>query len=205
MAGSSVDKLDAPFKTQAGCHTVLQHVIHAAQASGLPWHVVKREDTAHLAVQGMGSSIAVGVGATREATGWLVLPGDLPLIRPASLRAVAQALQAHSTVVPMVRGQAGHPVGFDAACRADLLGLVGDQGARSILLQHPPHRLMLDDIGCTWDVDTPELLARAQAAANGQSAQRVQRSQIQPTVLSPNSVKASDPNRCTLAVPNASA
>ena len=64
---------------------VLQHTLAAVRASGLPFHV---EDAGH---PGMGDSIAAGVQATRAADGWLVLPGDLPLVAPASLRAVAEA------------------------------------------------------------------------------------------------------------------
>lgn len=75
-AGGVTSKLDAPLKTSTGTRTVLQHVITAAQASGLPWHVVTRQDTANFAVQGMGTSIATGVNATLDASGWLILPGD---------------------------------------------------------------------------------------------------------------------------------
>src|SRR5690349_25023283 len=65
---------------------VLEHTLAAVRASGLPFHV---EDAGH---PGMGDSIAAGVRATSNAGGWLVLPGDLPLIAPSSLLAVAQAL-----------------------------------------------------------------------------------------------------------------
>ena len=91
-AGGASDKLDAPLTTASGTRSVLEHVIAAAQASGLPWHVVTAQETRHHAVQGMGTSIATGVAATRHAPGWLILPADLPLVRPESLRAVAQAL-----------------------------------------------------------------------------------------------------------------
>ena len=40
----------------------------------------------------MGDSIAAAVRATAQAPGWLVLPGDLPLIRPDTLRTMAAAL-----------------------------------------------------------------------------------------------------------------
>lgn len=158
-------KLDAPLTTRAGTRTVLQHVMAAAQASGLPWHVVYSHDTAHHAQQGMGTSIATGVSARPDAGGWLILPGDLPLVQPQSIQAVALALQDHPVVVPVVQGRQGHPVGFGRTCLAALLALRGDQGARQVLLQHRAHRLVLEDIGCTLDVDTPELLAHAQMLA----------------------------------------
>jgi molybdenum cofactor cytidylyltransferase len=158
-SGGSTGKLQA---MRAG-QPVLDHVIHAVRASGLPWHLVTPADTAHHAEQGMGTSIATGVTATPDAQGWLILPGDLPLIAPETLWAVAQALAQHPVVVPMHQGEQGHPVGFAAVCGPDLMALRGDQGARSVVQRHgPPHRLPCDDIGCVWDVDTVERLQHAE-------------------------------------------
>ena len=161
-AGGAQHKLQAPFVREGVTRTVLEHVVATAQASGLPWHVVSAEATALHSEQGMGTSIATGVAATPEAGGWLVLPGDLPLIRSDTLQAVAQALREHAVVVPVVQGQRGHPVGFGQDCRSALLALRGDEGARSVMARHRPFSVPLDDLGCILDVDTPELLARAQ-------------------------------------------
>lgn len=158
QAGGVHDKLLAPL----GSQRVRDHVIAAAQASGLAWHVVEREHTTHLAAQGMGASIATGVAATANAAGWLILPADLPLVQPESLRRVAEALAYHTVVAPWVQGQRGHPVGFGAGCREALLTLSGDQGAKSVMQQHVAWRLELDDIGCVLDVDTPQALAEAE-------------------------------------------
>ena len=152
-AGGTTHKLDAPL----GARTVLQHTLAAARASGLPWHL---EDAGH---PGMGDSIAAAVRATAGSNGWLVLPGDLPLVQPASLLAVAQALQQHAVVVPVVAGRRGHPVGFSAACGAALAQLHGPRGAAPVLQAHTPYLLVLDDVGCVTDIDTPADLAAAQA------------------------------------------
>lgn len=166
-AGGQSDKLDALLTTASGTRSVLEHVIAAAQASGLPWHVVRAADTAHHAEQGMGTSIATGVAATPDALGWLVLPGDLPLVQPHSIQAVGHALgQGHTAVVPEVQGQRGHPVGFAAPCREALMALRGEQGARTVLRQHRVHGLPLSDLGCTLDVDTPALLHKVQHIAD---------------------------------------
>ena len=126
---------------------VLQHVLDAVQASGLPHHVVQ----ADVSRPGMGDSIAEGVRATPDAAGWLILPGDLPLVRGASLRAVADALDQHVVVVPTHRGVRGHPVGFSAACRDQLLGLEGNQGAAPVVRAQAAINsvavLALDDVG----------------------------------------------------------
>lgn len=158
QTGGAHDKLLAPL----GPRRVRDHVLAAVQASGLPWHVVEREHTTHLSAQGMGTSIATGVAATPDATGWLILPADLPLVQPDALRRVAEALSHHTVVVPRVQGQRGHPVGFGAVCREALLALSGDQGAKSVMQNHAPWTLELDDIGCILDVDTPEALAEAE-------------------------------------------
>lgn len=157
-AGGLQHKLDAPL----GQQTVRAHVLAAVQASGLAWHVVERKHTQHLHAQGMGSSIATGVAATAHANGWLILPADLPLIQPETLRRLAQALRTQSVVVPCVNGQRGHPVGFGAMCRDALLALKGDEGAKSVLQQYSAQLINLDDVGCILDVDTPEALAEAE-------------------------------------------
>jgi molybdenum cofactor cytidylyltransferase len=139
---------------------VLEHTLNAVKASGLPWHL---EDQGH---EGMGDSIAAAVAATRDADGWLVLPGDLPLIQPASLRTVAAALAHHPVAVPSYRGQKGHPVGFAAACRTELQALQGQQGASSVVRAYASLNAVasieLDDVGVVADIDTVEDLANAE-------------------------------------------
>jgi molybdenum cofactor cytidylyltransferase len=135
---------------------VLQHTLAAVRASGLPFHV---EDAGH---PGMGDSIAAGVRATADAGGWLVLPGDLPLVSPASLLAVAAALREASLVLPFYQGARGHPVGFAREHAAALQTLDGAEGAAAIVRASKPMRLDLDDPGIVTDIDTVDDLARAE-------------------------------------------
>lgn len=151
-SGGKGSKLQA----RLGDKTVLEHTLAAVRASGLAWHV---EDAGH---PGMGDSIAAGVRATADAGGWLVLPGDLPLVRPESLRAVAAALQGASVVVPFHEGVRGHPVGFAAEHGPALQALSGAEGAASIVKRGQVLRLELDDPGIVTDIDTVDDLARAQ-------------------------------------------
>jgi len=139
---------------------VLQHVLDAVAQSGLPHHVVHADPSR----PGMGDSIAAGVRATADAAGWLVLPGDLPLVQPATLLAVAQALQHHSVVTPVYQGKRGHPVGFVAACGEQLMALQGEHGAAPVVKVHGASLLAVDDAGVVTDVDTVEDLARAALA-----------------------------------------
>ena len=158
-SGGTGSKLQA----RLGDRTVLEHTISAVIASGLPLHV---EDAGHA---GMGDSIAAAVRATPEAGGWLVLPGDLPLVRPQSLRAVAQALQQASVVLPFYRGTRGHPVGFAREHCAALQALAGAEGAAEIVKAAKPLKLELDDEGIVTDIDTVHDLAHAQALLSKRS------------------------------------
>lgn len=154
-SGGLTHKLQADL----GGRTVLQRTLDAVRASGLPWHL---EDRGH---PGMGDSIAAAVQATAQAAGWLILPGDLPLVRPESLQSVARALSTWPVVLPRHGGEKGHPVGFGPACRDGLLALSGDVGAASVLRQWlalgQVLTLDLDDAGIVTDIDTLDDLARA--------------------------------------------
>lgn len=154
-SGGQTHKLQADL----GGRPVLQRTLDAVRASGLAWHL---EDQGH---PGMGDSIAAAVRATAQAPGWLILPGDLPLVRPDSLQRVAEALSVWPVVLPRHVGEKGHPVGFSAVCREGLLGLSGDMGAASVLRQWQAQgqvlTLDLDDAGIVTDIDTLEDLARA--------------------------------------------
>ena len=150
-SGGSGSKLHAML----GHQTVLQHTLQAVTASGLSWHL---EDAAH---EGMGDSIAAAVRATSTAPGWLVLPGDLPLIQPATLRAVARAIGPHDVVVPVFEGRRGHPVGFAAGCGPGLALLKGNEGAALIVRAWAAIELIVDDAGAVTDIDTLADLAEA--------------------------------------------
>lgn len=156
-SGGRGSKLQALLADQP----VLEHTLAAVRASGLPFHV---EDGGH---PGMGDSIAAGVRATAGASGWLVLPGDLPLIAPSSLLAVANALQGATVVLPMHAGTRGHPVGFAPVHGPALQALHGTEGAAAIVQSATPLRLNLDDPGIVTDIDTVEDLARAEAILAG--------------------------------------
>ena len=106
------------------------------------------------AARGMGHSIAAGVSERSGAPGWLVLPGDMPLVRPASILAVASALEQQAVVCAQHRGRRGHPVGFAAELFSELILLRGDEGARRLMARYPAQGLELDDPGVLLDVDT---------------------------------------------------
>jgi molybdenum cofactor cytidylyltransferase len=109
---------------------------------------------------GMGHSIAAGVSARANAGGWLILPGDMPLVQAATLVAVADALEHHPVVCAHHKGRRGHPVGFSAELYSELVTLSGDEGARRLVARYPALGLELDDPGVLIDVDTEADLAQ---------------------------------------------
>ena len=149
-SGAKTHKLDTLLHHQS----VLGHVLTTVKASGLGCYVVRPAG----GTAGIGESIALGVKATANAGGWLILPADLPLIRSASLRQVAQELENKPIVVPFWQQQAGHPVGFAGEYFTPLSQLTGDCGGREIVRAARKKGLVLDcpvtDRGIVQDIDT---------------------------------------------------
>ena len=161
-----------------GTSTVLGTTLGHAIASQLPVVVVTTEPLAEIARRsvaardvvvlpeagaathlGMGHSIASGVVARADASGWLILPADMPLVRPSTLMAVAAQLQHHAVVCAHYKGRRGHPVGFSAELYSELAALSGDEGARRLVARYPALGLEVDDPGVLMDVDTEADLA----------------------------------------------
>lgn len=108
------------------------------------------------AARGMGASLAHAIRLERDADGWVVALADMPKIAPATIASVVLALEEGAAIVaPKYRNQRGHPVGFGAELRGELLALDGDQGARAILEKHGDSLKLLDcdDPGVLYDID----------------------------------------------------
>jgi molybdenum cofactor cytidylyltransferase len=127
-----------------------QRQLHALLAAeGAPLVICAQAQT------GMGASLAAGVASCRDAAGWLIALADMPAVLPETIAAVRDALlRRYDTAAPRFSGRRGHPVGFGRGCRDALLALTGDAGARSVLLEHPPLLIDVDDPGCLLDIDT---------------------------------------------------
>ena len=161
-----------------GQFSVLGTTLHHVVDSGLPMVLVTTIDLAHEARGlvdvrdieimptasapgvgrrwGMGVSIAAGVSARPDAAGWLVVPGDMPMIRSATLRAVADGLEPYPAVYAQYHGRQGHPVAFAAELYSELVQLDGDEGARRLLARYPSQGIDVDDPGVLQDVDTQD-------------------------------------------------
>ncbi len=142
--------------------TTAEHVATAARQVARRDIVVLSDEEA---ARGMGHSIATGVAERSGAPGWLVLPGDMPLVQPGTLLAVASALEQHAVVYAQYRGRRGHPVGFASELYSELILLQGDEGARRIIARYPAFGQEVADPGVLIDIDTPADLQAARAAA----------------------------------------
>jgi molybdenum cofactor cytidylyltransferase len=169
----TVHRLLAPFAASTVLDSTLRHVLasrlplvvvttaplvsHAAKLVAARDIVVVPDGLGAVAGSpGMGRSIAAGVSARGDAPGWVVMPADLPLVQPQTLRSVADALRDHPLVYAQHRGHRAHPVGFSAELFSELVALSGDEGARRILARYPSQAVDVDDEGVLMDVDADE-------------------------------------------------
>jgi molybdenum cofactor cytidylyltransferase len=106
--------------------------------------------------EGMGRSIACGVGESPDAGGWLIALADMPYIETGTIKVLADRLERTGGIVrPVYQQQAGHPVGFAGRYKDELMALRGDVGARSVIEHHANALELLptDDAGVITDID----------------------------------------------------
>ena len=181
--GGPTHKLEQPFDGSTVLGTTVRHAIEtqlpvvvvttAALAPLVARQLATRDIVvldADEAAQGMGHSISAGVAERSGAPGWLVLPGDMPLVRPGSILAVASALEHFPVAYAQHRGRRGHPVGFAAELYSELILLRGDEGARRVMARYPAQGVELDDPGVLIDVDTESDLEALRQACAAQDA-----------------------------------
>ncbi|MHC8331963.1 nucleotidyltransferase family protein [Pseudomonas sp. LB3P25] len=125
-------------------------VIRMAKAYGC--EIVLIEST------GMGDSIAAGVAACPQLSGWLIVLGDMPFILPSSIERVLAGIAEDAVSVPVHQGEYGHPVGFGRSFAPALMALSGDRGAKALFAQARVVEVAVDDPGVLWDVDVPASL-----------------------------------------------
>ena len=109
--------------------------------------------------EGMGASLAFGVGVSPEVAGWLIALADMPWIAPSTICKVADALRAGAVVTaPVWQGRRGHPVGFSWILRDELTGLSGDAGAKPVIQANEKQLQLIecDDPGIFMDIDYPD-------------------------------------------------
>ena len=112
--------------------------------------------------RGMFSSIQTGV-ATANGDALVVLPGDMPYVRPETVRAViAKFRERRAIVSPRYKGKRGHPVVMPLALRDEIAATAPTANLHEVIKRHHNERvdLDIDDAGVIRDVDTPADLER---------------------------------------------
>lgn len=117
---------------------------------------------------GMAASLIAGLAALPGHAPVLMLLADLPELDANDLQDVLDAWADNPDRIARGMGQngtPGHPVGFPADLRPELMALSGDLGARDIIARHKDRLLPvpLPDQHATTDLDTPEEWARWRA------------------------------------------
>lgn len=112
--------------------------------------------------RGMFSSIQVGV-ATATGDALVILPGDMPYVRPETVRAVIAKYRERPAIVsPRYKGKRGHPVVMPLSLRDEIAATAPTANLHEVIKHHQDERvdLEVDDAGVVRDVDTPADLER---------------------------------------------
>ncbi|MGN0287234.1 MAG: NTP transferase domain-containing protein [Atopobiaceae bacterium] len=119
-------------------------------------------------------TVRAGVEALGRRAGYLFVQGDQPLVRPQSLRDMAEAFGTHpQSVVRLAwQGQVGSPVLFPGGLELALRALRGDVGGGSLLrslpeLQEGAVLVEAADASELMDIDTPHDLDRIAQVIEG--------------------------------------
>ena len=162
-----------------GHSTVLQTAVHALLDAGVPDVVVvtgHRADDLRPAIEALGvrtthnpdypggmyTSVRAGAAAlSPRANAFFLLPCDIPLVRPSTVEALAEAREsagAPPVCYPVLEGRRGHPPLISTRLVPEVLAVSDPPGGLRALLR--PHaseavHLDVDDPGVTMDLDTP--------------------------------------------------
>ena len=106
---------------------------------------------------GQSRSVRLGTRAARDfdADAVLFLPGDMPCIDPATVRAIVDGYRDgdEGIVAPTNGDRRGNPVLFDARHFGSLMAISGDVGGRALFESADVSLVPVDDSGITIDID----------------------------------------------------
>ena len=118
----------------------------------------KKSDTIHIGLENLAPGRA----------GFLFMPGDQPLVRPASLRKMAEQFSCcpERAIRLGFGGTPGSPVLFPAFCRDKLMAYTGDRGGMEVRKAEriPCDIVQAEEETELWDADTPESMEKIREA-----------------------------------------
>jgi molybdenum cofactor cytidylyltransferase len=162
VGGESFLRRSARTLRQAGCDRV--HVVVNADADwaedavrGVDAELVRNPDPDSEQVESLRIVVR---GLPADVAGVVVLPVDLPLVAPETVRALVAAFRAAPgpLFLPFHNGVAGHPVLLGRALFAEVLDSPLDEGIRSLIMEHSAdlREVAVTDPGILIDIDTPD-------------------------------------------------
>ncbi|MBI5924924.1 MAG: NTP transferase domain-containing protein [Aquabacterium sp.] len=102
----------------------------------------------------LAQAVATGVHASSQAAGWLVLPGDMPMLQADTLQLVSRAVQTYPIAYPQYRARRGHPMGFGRELFSELIHLDIDRDLYRLTSRYPAEGIDVDDPGVLMHSDT---------------------------------------------------
>lgn len=174
LAAGASSRFGAPKQlARIGGRTMLEAVATTAHAAGLgpviavvpPGLTVPADVVPELnddPAAGMSRSLRLGLAAVPgEVQAAVILLGDQPTLRPASIR---QLLEAAGPNRPVIAANAGGRIGPPVLLRREAFVLAedarGDEGLRAILARRPELVITVDVGEHAPDIDTPADLER---------------------------------------------
>jgi putative nucleotidyltransferase with HDIG domain len=148
------------------------HVVTGFQAQALQPELERIGVTAvHNAEfdRGMFSSVQAGIASLpAETDAFLLMPVDMPLVRPGTIGRLVEATASDQAAVfyPTFRGARGHPPLIRRPLFAEILCWDGDGGLAELLSRHEreAHDVKVFDWGCLTDMDRREDFYRVASA-----------------------------------------
>ena len=123
--------------------------------------------------QGISTSIISGLKlVNNSASGIMIALGDQPFVGKPIINNLIEIFEQvdKGIVLPVYKGEQGHPVIFSRIYKKELLALQGDSGGREIVARHPDHvkRVSIRSNSVIHDIDTLEeyysILGKKQAS-----------------------------------------
>jgi molybdenum cofactor cytidylyltransferase len=116
---------------------------------------------------GMYSSVCTGVRQLSGIQGFFLLPADIPLVRPATIRTLLDAFDGRTVLYPSFDGLRGHPPLIPAALIPAILDYSGRQGLKRLLEKQRGQDIPVWDQGILLDADTAQDFAQLEQRLRG--------------------------------------
>jgi CTP:molybdopterin cytidylyltransferase MocA len=92
-------------------------------------------------------ALVEGVLFSARSPGWIWIPFDTPMMRWATVQAVAEVLQSHPLVHAEHAQQAGIPLGIGAELYSEVVQLNGHRGLQRLRARYPARAVPVNDPG----------------------------------------------------------